>query len=141
MKSVTHHPLCHTILKAILAEHYQAELSVTDIQTGRADVYGEGQGYTRRGHILYSGLHFDVAVSRPGGEGGGGGFKRVFAPEDGGASAGVTVLATSLRSKGAFSDSNTMRLKCMVLAFGTMDSVAKRRSLFVQSVCTRGCHL
>ena len=47
---------------AIFAELYGAEISVTDIQSGRADCYGQGQGHARRVYMLFSGIHFDAAT-------------------------------------------------------------------------------
>jgi hypothetical protein len=44
----------------ILAEHYRAEISVTDVQTGRADVYGQGRGFTHRCFLVFTGIHFDA---------------------------------------------------------------------------------
>jgi len=44
----------------ILAECYQAEVAVSDVQTGRIDVYGQGCGYTQRVYLLFTGIHFDA---------------------------------------------------------------------------------
>jgi hypothetical protein len=40
---------------AIFSGMFQCELSVTDVQSGRVDVYGEGSGYTRRCYMFYTG--------------------------------------------------------------------------------------
>ena len=37
---------------AIFAEKYAVEISVTDVQTGRADVYGSGAGHARRVYMM-----------------------------------------------------------------------------------------
>lgn len=44
----------------ILAECYQAEVAVSDVQTGRIDVYGQGCGYAQRVYLLFTGIHFDA---------------------------------------------------------------------------------
>ena len=46
---------------AIFAEKYAVEISVTDVQTGRADVYGSGAGHARRVYMIFTGIHFDGA--------------------------------------------------------------------------------
>jgi len=91
---------------AIFAESHQTELSVTDIQSGRADVYGQGQGFARRGFMLFSGIHFD-AVSV-------GGARTVAAAESSAADAAVAALASEQRRAGGFTDQATMRLRCKV---------------------------
>jgi hypothetical protein len=44
----------------ILAERYQAEVAVADVQTGRIDVYGQGCGYAHRVYLIFTGIHFDA---------------------------------------------------------------------------------
>jgi ubiquitin thioesterase OTU1 len=47
---------------AIFAEMYSAEISVTNVENGRADVYGQGSNYSQRCYLIYTGTHFDAAV-------------------------------------------------------------------------------
>lgn len=99
----THQP---QVELCILADHYRAEISVTDVQSGRADVYGQGSGYAERAYLVFTGIHFD-AVSL--------GDGRRRAPAGAAAAAGdaaVTALARALRAAGGYTDQATMRLRC-----------------------------
>jgi len=89
---------------AIFSERFRAEICVTDIQSGRADAYGTGAGYSSRVYMLFSGVHFD-AVSIGG--------QRIFGLAET-ASADVLVgrLAAEVRAKGGFTDQATMVLRC-----------------------------
>mmetsp|Transcript_33750 Transcript_33750/g.76415 ORF Transcript_33750/g.76415 Transcript_33750/m.76415 type:complete len:339 (-) Transcript_33750:412-1428(-) len=89
---------------AIFSELFRAEISVTDIQTGRNDVYGQGEGYIMRGHILFSGIHFD-AVSCDGQRTLPVGEAYLFEPA-------LAALAAERRAAGGFTDQTTMRLRC-----------------------------
>mmetsp|Transcript_38997 Transcript_38997/g.64763 ORF Transcript_38997/g.64763 Transcript_38997/m.64763 type:complete len:314 (+) Transcript_38997:205-1146(+) len=91
---------------AIFAESHRTEISVTDIQSGRADVYGQGQGFRTRCYLLFSGIHFDAATV---------GGSRIFVPyEAAAADSAVAALATELRKVGGFTDQASMRLRCTV---------------------------
>merc|ERR1740139_1221046 len=89
---------------AIFAEAHQTEISVTDIQSGRADVYGHGAGYAQRCYMLFSGIHFDAASIE--------GARTVASAHAAAADAAVAVLAAEQRSAGGFTDQATMRLRC-----------------------------
>jgi ubiquitin thioesterase OTU1 len=47
---------------SILADWARVELAAGDIATRRVDVYGSGKGFTRRGWLLYDGLHYDAVA-------------------------------------------------------------------------------
>ena len=99
----------------LLSQMHKVELGCVDIQTGRVDMYGEGSGYTRRAWFLFSGIHFDCVVFHTSTDSGGGGAPaRVVSPRDDNCEAQARALATSLRTQGAFTDQNTMRLVCKV---------------------------
>ncbi|XP_066027386.1 ubiquitin thioesterase OTU1 isoform X2 [Pocillopora verrucosa] len=44
---------------SILSKHYQTEIAVVDIETGRVDRYGEGIGYSKCVYLIYDGIHYD----------------------------------------------------------------------------------
>ena len=84
---------------------------MTDVETGRVDVYGEGAGFLKRAFLTYTGLHFDAVVFSGGGTGGD--LRTTLAKESSFAAAAST-LAAELRSQGKFSNKDTMRLRCKV---------------------------
>lgn len=93
---------------AIFSEMFQSELSVTDVESGRVDVYGQGAGYSTRCYMLYTGTHFDaVAIDTDSGS-----VRAVPVPGAGGADAAVTTLAAQQRASGQYTDKVTMTLKC-----------------------------
>ncbi|KOO26777.1 ubiquitin thioesterase otu1-like protein [Chrysochromulina tobinii] len=92
---------------AIFAENLEAEISVTDVQSGRADVYGSGQGFPRRIYMLFSGIHFDAVVVE--------GLRTVpttATARIARADALVAALATEQRACGGYTDQATMVLMC-----------------------------
>ena len=92
---------------AIFAENLEAEISVTDVQSGRADVYGSGQGFPRRIYMLFSGIHFDAVVVE--------GLRTVpttATARVARADALVAALATEQRACGGYTDQATMVLMC-----------------------------
>jgi len=91
---------------AIFSERFAAEISVTDIQTGRIDVYGTGMGFSQRVYMLFSGIHFDAVELY--------GARSVDPAAAAPADALVAALATAERAKGSFTDQNTMRLRCTI---------------------------
>ena len=97
---------------AILACALRAEVAVTDVETGRVDVYGEGESYTRRCYLVYTGLHFDAVAF--GGGGGAGGRVVAVAPGDASAAAAVRSLCAERKKGGHFTNQQTMRLRCKI---------------------------
>ena len=92
----------------ILAEHFQAEVAVTDVQTGRADVFGQGRGHAWRVYMIFTGIHFDAIGFDQG-------LRRVPTSSPlsvAAADAAVVALAARQRSAGQFTDQATMRLRC-----------------------------
>jgi hypothetical protein len=92
---------------AIFAENLEAEISVTDVQSGRADVYGSGQGFPRRIYMLFSGIHFDAVVVE--------GLRTVpttATARIARADALVAALAAEQRACGGYTDQATMVLMC-----------------------------
>jgi len=89
---------------AIFAEKYGVEISVTDVQTGRADVYGSGAGHARRVYMIFTGIHFDACSY--------GGRRAFDATACYDADAAVAALAAERRSAGGFTDQSTFQLKC-----------------------------
>ncbi|GAA5993554.1 hypothetical protein JCM5350_002802 [Sporobolomyces pararoseus] len=45
---------------SILSAHYQSEIWSIDVQTGRIDKFGEGNGYQNCILVVYSGIHYDA---------------------------------------------------------------------------------
>ena len=50
---------------SILSAHYGLEIWAADIQTCRADRYGEGNGFSERCWLMYDGLHYDALAVAP----------------------------------------------------------------------------
>jgi len=94
---------------AIFAATYAAEIAVVQVQNGRSDVYGEGQGYGRRVYLLHSGIHFD-AISF-------GTQREVSQHEFSSADAAARRLAAERKASGGFVDQDTMRLRCKICGF------------------------
>ena len=90
----------------ILCSIVRVELAAVDIQSGRMDIYGQGSGYATRVYLLFSGIHFDAVVFGDRQD------TREVQASDSVAQRAVEVLATSLRSQGAFTDQTTMQLVC-----------------------------
>jgi len=96
---------------AILSEHYRCELAVTEVQSGRMDVYGQHKRYPNRVYLLFSGIHFDAVELV---EHNGTTNCQVCPNKTQSADVAVAALATNLRAQGAFSDRDTLRLRCKV---------------------------
>jgi len=106
---------------ALLGAHYAVEVAAFDIQSGRVDVYGEGEGRASRVLILYDGLHYDLLVQSFAG-----------APEDfdvcsfptadGAALATVMAQAAEVvaaaRAARAFTDTARFTIRCLVCQQG-----------------------
>ncbi|GAA5896252.1 hypothetical protein JCM8208_001825 [Rhodotorula glutinis] len=45
---------------AVFARHFRSEIWSIDVQTGRVDRFGEGDGYEQFALIVYSGIHYDA---------------------------------------------------------------------------------
>ena len=45
---------------SILADHFQCEMAVVDVQSGNVNVFSEGRSYPYRIYLLYSGIHYDA---------------------------------------------------------------------------------
>ena len=104
---------------SILAKSLSVELAVTEVSSGRLDVYGEGQGYSRRAYLSYTGLHFDAIVF--------GSDTRAVSPAgDPAAAAAVRRLMASEKSSGGFVDQATMRLRCKICGFVAEGDYAAR---------------
>lgn len=50
---------------SIFANHFQSEIVSIDVETIKPYVFGEGQGYTKRVFVLYSGIHYDALARSP----------------------------------------------------------------------------
>lgn len=51
-----------------MADFYQIEICLMDLQTGREDHFGIDKGYSRRGFLFYTGNHYDaMAYAKHGG--------------------------------------------------------------------------
>jgi hypothetical protein len=95
----------------IMSSIAKVEIAAVDIQTGRADVYGQGNGYTDRVYMLFSGIHFDAVTF------GHNDTKRQVRADNLAAEQSVRSLASSLRSQGAYTDQQSMQLICGTCGF------------------------
>lgn len=50
---------------AVLAKTHRLELAALDVLNGVTHVFGQGEGYTTRGYLVYSGIHYDALVLLP----------------------------------------------------------------------------
>lgn len=50
---------------AILAELYSTEIVALDVVSGLAHRFGQSQGYSQRGYIVYGGIHYDALALLP----------------------------------------------------------------------------
>ncbi|PWN24277.1 hypothetical protein BCV69DRAFT_296559 [Microstroma glucosiphilum] len=50
---------------AVLSKEHRLELAALDVINGVTHVFGQGQGYTTRGYLVYSGIHYDALVLLP----------------------------------------------------------------------------
>jgi len=50
---------------SILSFVYCTEIVSLDVQTGRMDVYGQGEGYVTRVFVVYTGRHYDAMAVAP----------------------------------------------------------------------------
>jgi hypothetical protein len=104
----------------ILAAHYGIEIASIDVETGRVDTFGPGDGTGASGSralLIYSGIHYDAAVLAP----------EPDAPQEFCASVvpaigaegervldALRALATKLREKRAYTNTATFDLRCEV---------------------------
>lgn len=44
---------------SVFAQYYQTEIAVSDVKSGRLDIYGQDKKYPRRVYLLYDGIHYD----------------------------------------------------------------------------------
>lgn len=51
---------------ALFSKFFAVEIASIDVASGRLDIFGEGEGYTNRVYILYSGIHYDALALRTG---------------------------------------------------------------------------
>jgi ubiquitin thioesterase OTU1 len=45
---------------AVFAGHFETEIASIDVSSGRVDIFGEGNDYSQRVYVLYSGIHYDA---------------------------------------------------------------------------------
>lgn len=82
------------------------------MQTGRVDVFGEGEGHARRGYLVYSGIHYDPVVFSSVGARVARDRISVVPVGHAGAASAARALGEQLRGQGKFSDRATLRLRC-----------------------------
>ncbi|RKO98176.1 hypothetical protein CXG81DRAFT_9575 [Caulochytrium protostelioides] len=91
---------------AALAQATRHELLVADVETGRIDVFGEGQGHPVRSALVYSGIHYDAAeIALPDGRV----VRDVTADPNAEA---VRVAASALRAARQFTNTAQFTLRC-----------------------------
>ncbi|EJD41040.1 OTU-domain-containing protein [Auricularia subglabra TFB-10046 SS5] len=102
---------------AILSDHYNAEISSIDVETGRVDRFGEGK-HSNRAILLYSGIHYDAVSRAPTSDAPPDFHETLFDVSDAGALNGAKELAKRLREKKAFTNTATFDLKCQLCGKG-----------------------
>lgn len=100
---------------AIFADHFRTEITSIDVESGRADRFGEGK-YTSRAIVLYSGIHYDAVSLAPTPAAPPDFHETVFDVKDDSVLRGARELAAKLRAKKKFTNTATFDLKCEVRA-------------------------
>jgi ubiquitin thioesterase OTU1 len=106
---------------AVLSDHFSAVIIAWDVQTMRADRYGEGRGYKQCVHLIYDGIHYDaLALSiledvPPDSED----FDvTVFSPEDGYMEGQAKNVVKKLQDAKLYTDTGKFSLRCLVCQKG-----------------------
>lgn len=106
---------------AVLSDHFSSVITAWDIQTLRADRYGQDKGYKQCVHLVYDGLHYDaMALSilediPPESED----FDvTVFNPEDAYMDAQAKAVVKKLQDAKLFTDTGKFSLRCLVCQKG-----------------------
>eukprot|EP01050_Picozoa_sp_SAG11_P011391 SAG11_NODE_1205_length_5529_cov_6.569797_1_plen_488_part_00 len=118
----------------ILAEHFRAVLSCVCIQTGRVDHYGQGQGYSSRGLLVYDGIHYDplalqlagVGAQQHGAEAEAEAARKavramdvtLFAVDEQSVLQAAQALGKAAQEKRQFTDAASFTLRCLVCQQG-----------------------
>ncbi|GJJ12658.1 hypothetical protein Clacol_006902 [Clathrus columnatus] len=103
---------------AIFADHYRAEISSVDIETGRIDRFGEGSNYSNRAILLYSGIHYDATSLAPTPGAPPDFHETVFPVSNRAILDAASELASRLRSQKKYTNTATFLLKCEVCGKG-----------------------
>ena len=96
---------------SLFARHFATEIASVDVESGRVDVFGEGQQYVRRAFILYSGIHYDalalaLSISDESKD------QTMFSPNDDGILAKTLTLAQKARKEHRYTDLAKFTLRC-----------------------------
>lgn len=103
---------------SIFSNHYNAEISSIDVETGRIDRFGEGKGYSSRAILLYSGIHYDAVALSPIPDAPPEFQTTLFPLDDSSVLRAAQELATRLRAKKKFTNTSTFDLKCVICQKG-----------------------
>lgn len=100
---------------AILSDHFEVEIDSVDVASGRVHMFGEGKGFSNRGVLVYSGIHYDALYAKnasgevqtmfPGGE-----AREVLTA--------AQELCKELKKRRYYTDTSNFSLKCKVCGMG-----------------------
>jgi len=99
---------------SILSQLNETELCSVEIRSGKQYIFGEGQGFKKRAHLIFDGLHYDPVQQKSTG-------RRVF--EVGGVAAekaakDLRALGLSLKTSGKYTDLAGFSLRCGTCGMG-----------------------
>lgn len=100
---------------ALLSEHFGVQVCVVDVQSGRKDLYGEGQ-YHQRCYLIYDGIHYDPLARTEGPHEDS--DVTLFSSDDLEAEEGALNIARDLKAKHQFTDTSKFSLRCLVCGSG-----------------------
>lgn len=92
---------------AILADHFELEVRIVDIQTNRIDNFGFSQNFAECVYLLYDGIHYD-ALFEPSHR------KSVFSTSDQQTEDACKSLAKEFKQMNKFTDLQKFSLRCMI---------------------------
>jgi len=105
---------------AILSDHFSAEIVAWDVQSLRADKYGQGKDYKQCVHVMYDGLHYDaLALSMLEGAPESEDFDiTVFHPQDTYVDTQAKAVVAQLKAAKQYTDTQSFQLRCLVCQKG-----------------------
>lgn len=104
---------------SIFSKHYSTEIASVEVASGRIDRFGQGQGYSNRCILVYSGIHYDSCflsltptIDDPA-------FcETVFSVDNEGILEATMRLAARLKQDHYYTDTATFDLRCGVCGQG-----------------------
>lgn len=91
---------------SILADHFELEVRVVDIQTNRIDKFGCNRNFAQCVYLLYDGIHYDALFGSDG--------TTVFPASDESIEDSCKDLSKKLKQSNCFTDLQNFSLRCMI---------------------------